>query len=575
VIFDSESGNFIDANENALRLFGISRDILGKYGPIALSPENQPSGRSSEEAAAEKFQLALDGQSPKFDWEHTNIDSDLIPCEVNLVKMPWGDRTMLRGSITDISERKQAERELKENEQRLSLVFNSTEEFMALVRVQQGNSFEIETINQSFIDANKQGGVNFELEDVIGLDIASFMQDIVKAPPEKADFIIKKYQQAIEKGDMLEYEEKTVLPDGSVFITETAITPLFDEDGLCNRLLYNARDVTTRRTQQAQVEALSERLALAVNAAQVGIWDWNVQDNVLIWDEAMYTLYGIMADDFGGAYEAWSQGVHQDDVAQADADVLAALRGEKDFETEFRVVWPDGTIRHIQGIAAVHRDDDGEPLRMIGVNWDITEQKEAQLELQAHRDHLAVLVEERTAALQESESRYRAVVEDQTEFISRWEPDGTILFVNDRYCELFNKPREDFIGKKVFDIISKNAEEEIRQNIRKITPEQPSYTTEFFVTASEEHKDRWLQWTRRGIFDQNRKLIVVQNIGRDITERKQAEEALRQRTAELEMFNKAMVDRELRIIEMKKEVNQLCKELGRKIAYPPVWEDSN
>ncbi|MFZ4438589.1 MAG: response regulator [Syntrophales bacterium] len=135
---------------------------------------------------------------------------------------------------------------------------------------------------------------------------------------------------------------------------------------------------SSRATLQEREEALrvaSERLQLAVSAAEVGIWDWDVINDRLTWDAAMYSLYGITPDKFGGAYEAWEAGLHPEDLEEARESIQRALRGEGEFNPEFRVVWPDGTIRWIKANALVKRDPEGRPLRMTGTNWDITVNK--------------------------------------------------------------------------------------------------------------------------------------------------------------------------------------------------------
>jgi PAS domain S-box-containing protein len=122
----------------------------------------------------------------------------------------------------------------------------------------------------------------------------------------------------------------------------------------------------------------TQRLSLATESAQLGIWDLDLKQNVLTWDRRMYELYGIRPVDFAGAYEAWKQGVHPDDLATADAAVKDAVARSKRLHTEFRVVWPDGQVRHIEAHAVVQDSLAGLPQRMIGVNWDITERKQAE-----------------------------------------------------------------------------------------------------------------------------------------------------------------------------------------------------
>ena len=140
-------------------------------------------------------------------------------------------------------------------------------------------------------------------------------------------------------------------------------------------------EITERkRAEEALIES-EYRLSLATRAGGVGVWDYDIVNNSLLWDDQMCLLYGVEKENFGGAYEAWQAGVHPDDVARGDAEIQMAIRGEKEFDTEFRVVWPDGTIRNIRALAVVHRDESGKPLHMIGTNWDITAQKQAEEEL--------------------------------------------------------------------------------------------------------------------------------------------------------------------------------------------------
>jgi PAS domain S-box-containing protein len=159
---------------------------------------------------------------------------------------------------------------------------------------------------------------------------------------------------------------------------ETTYSPMYHEKHQVIGLTAYVIDVTERRKQEETLRQLADRLSLAVRTGGVGIWDYDVVNNTLSWDDQMFTLYGITREQFGGAYEAWQAGVHPDDRTRGDAEIQMALRGEKEFDTEFRVLWPDGTIRTIRALAIVQRDASGTPLRMIGTNWDITAQKNVE-----------------------------------------------------------------------------------------------------------------------------------------------------------------------------------------------------
>jgi PAS domain S-box-containing protein len=123
VVFDADSGKFIDANENAARFFGLSLEELFHYSPAELSPSKQPNGSASFNLMVERLQEALSGATPVFDWTHRNTAGHDIACEVRLVRLPTKGRNLVRGSITDISERKRAEQAKHDNEMRFRQLF--------------------------------------------------------------------------------------------------------------------------------------------------------------------------------------------------------------------------------------------------------------------------------------------------------------------------------------------------------------------------------------------------------------------------------------------------------------------
>jgi two-component system, cell cycle sensor histidine kinase and response regulator CckA len=173
------------------------------------------------------------------------------------------------------------------------------------------------------------------------------------------------------------------------------------EDLLQKNLLEKAHDELERKVIERtnDLTIANERFSLAARAARLGVWDWNIRKNELVWDDGMYELYGIKREDFAGAYEAWLEGVHPDDRADSDEFSKVARSGERDYDTEFRVVWPDGSIHYLKAYGHIVRDSDGRPLRMTGINYDITDRKRAERELQKSNDLLRGIIEAAPTAI--------------------------------------------------------------------------------------------------------------------------------------------------------------------------------
>ena len=142
-----------------------------------------------------------------------------------------------------------------------------------------------------------------------------------------------------------------------------------------------------------------ERLQIASSAAAIGIWDWNIVNGQMVWDEQMYRLHGMEGRKLDNPFEAWRKMVHPDDVVPTEMLLQQALNGTAEFDVAYRLIWPDGTVHHMQADAMTFRDTEGHAMRMVGVNYDVTDSRLAEQELRRHRNHLEDLVAERTNAL--------------------------------------------------------------------------------------------------------------------------------------------------------------------------------
>ena len=231
----------------------------------------------------------------------------------------------------------------------------------------------------------------------------------------------------------------------------------------------------------------------------------------------------------------WSL-VHPDDVPRVRASVIELLQEpDRYVRLEIRTRDADGNWRHKD--ALLHNLLQHPVVRAIVVNQhDITELKQSQADLNELNLQMWDEIQRREQAeeqIRQSERRFRSVVEDQTEFIVRWRPDGTRTFVNSAYCRFFGQSREALIGQSFFPlIIDEESRQQVRELTGQLTPENP--------IASYEHRVRrpdgnigWTQWNDRAIFDEEGKLVEFQSVGRDVSAWKETEDRLRQQQEEL------------------------------------------
>lgn len=243
--------------------------------------------------------------------------------------------------------------------------------------------------------------------------------------------------------------------------------------------------------------------------AMIGYWDRHGCNRFA--NDAYKVWFGIEPSD--------CQGRHIREVIGEERYRLnlpyieAVLRGEA--QTFQRTIpLPDGKIRH--SLANYMPDvADGEVQGFYVLVTDITPLKNAE------------------EALRASEERYRAVVEDQTEVISRFFPDGRLIFVNEVFCRTFGKTEQDLLRGTWMPMAHPDDLAMINARLQALSPEQPVVVVENRV-FSEEGKALWMQFINRGFFDATGRLEQIQSVGRDITERKLAQQALEAAQAGLE-----------------------------------------
>jgi len=159
-------------------------------------------------------------------------------------------------------------------------------------------------------------------------------------------------------------------------------------------LILRARELAQNAAAILSSEMIvgKQRLDLATQSAEIGVWELNLIDNSLIWDDMMFTLCGVKKQNFAGAYQAWETTLHPDDRERCTQDIQAAIAGSQPLDSDYRIVHPDGSVHILRAKAKVILSDEGKPQRILGVNWDITAQKTQSESIASNEQRLSLLL---------------------------------------------------------------------------------------------------------------------------------------------------------------------------------------
>jgi PAS domain S-box-containing protein len=399
------NGAFIYCSPSCLQVTGHEADeFIADPGllPRLLHPEDL-------EVFAEHRQLALAGKPREEPLAFRVVQPDGTIRWIEHVCGPIFDDSGAfqgtRGSNRDITERKRIEAEGWAQRASMGAIFNSAGVGISLSNP-QGRPLTINSRWAAFL--------GYEPEELLGLTNFEFTH------PDDLEST-KSYMKALMTGAVssISKEKRYIRKDGQLVWGLLSLSAIRDAQGAVQNLIGIVADITDQKQVEASLEKVHERLAIATQGAGIGIWDWDIVQNIIVWDDQMYRLYGIRAEDFGGAYEAWIHGLDPEDKVHGDAEIQAALRGEREFAPQFRVRWPDGTVRHIKADSRTIRDAAGNPIRMVGINFDVTERVKAE------------------EALRHSMFRVQTILQNLHGGVLVVGADGIVESVNARFCELF------------------------------------------------------------------------------------------------------------------------------------------
>jgi PAS domain S-box-containing protein len=482
-------GRIDDVNDSACAQLGYTRAELIGLPVSAISA--RPDFRLDE--IMDRLRAA---GNLSYETVHRRKDGTVIPVELSVALIEYRGRPAALGVARDITERKQAEEALAESRKR----------YCGLVEKINDWAWEVDAdCVYTYASPRALELLGYAPEEIVGKTPFDFM------PPDEAERVRNAFQPICRARKPLELLENTLVrKDGRLVTVETSGMPVFAEDGTFRGYMGIDRDVTSRKQAEEALREKEYLLSESQRIGHIGTWSGDPVTNAGTWTPEMYRLFGVSPNTFVPTVDTFLALLHPDDRGPMREWMRAALAGEHPGALEVRVPLADGSVRVLIGRGEAIFADDHRPVRLVGTAQDVTEQKRAE------------------EALRESEQRYRRLVENLkgSHFVYRHDTTGMLTYVSESVTQVLGYTLDEGLphyGKYFTDHPANQAAyghtELTLQGIR-----QPPYEVNVW------HKDgssRWLEVQEVPVFDAAGRVVAVEGVAQDITERKQAEEALR------------------------------------------------
>lgn len=412
-------------------------------------------------------------------------------------------------SLRDVTERKRAEELAWESGEKFAMVFRSSPVALTLVSAEDGIFVDV---NEAFVHET-----GYARQDVIGKTadrVGLFPDD-----RERERMIAALRNRQNVQGMEVSCRIKTGGIRTCQFSTRIILM------GGKPHILSTIEDITDRKAAEEELRKSRQLLAEAMDMAHLVNWEYDPATNLFAFDDRFYALYGTTAEREGGNHmtpETYiREFVHPEDRDIVEREVNNARQepGSPDeSQLEHRIIRRDGGIRHIVVRIGVTKDPDGRVIRTRGANQDITDRKNSE------------------EALRESEEKFRSLVETSPGIIWEIDVQGTFRYISPMTGPVMGYPPEELIGKSIADLVADRKKTfAVQELARLVSSDAPCLPFEV-PTRHRDGRDLVVEIRPARMTDKNGKLTGFRGVALDVTERKNAEVALRRANRQLTLL---------------------------------------
>lgn len=362
-IFDSRTLEFLAVNDAAVSKYGYSREEFLAKTITEIRPECEARRVTEYVRRAESF--ATSGP-----WLHQLKDGQRIEVEITSHPMTFAGRPALFAMARDVTQQLRAERALEEREAYYRALIENVMDIITVLDRDGRILFESPSLYRV---------LGFRPQDAIGQCVFDFIH------PDDLPEVRRILASRVDPLSTATFEVRMLASDGSWKVLEGSVRNLLLDPNI-RGFIVNSRDVTARRKEQEELRLNEERLRLAQQAGGIGTWEYDFRRDTGCGSTENAALFGESNFRGPASAEQWLIRVHPEDRLRVGEHLRHSIAGRTNFEDEFRVEWPDGSIHWISCKSEVIPDSAGVPERVVGVNIDISQRKHIEEELAKARD---------------------------------------------------------------------------------------------------------------------------------------------------------------------------------------------
>ncbi len=497
MVLTSRDFGFFRANPAFCRMLGYtSEEMNGLTFLDVTHPEHRAADRDNVERLwqgeipiyrTEKRYLAKNG-----DIRWGNLSASLIQDRE-------GRPLYALAIVEDITERKWAEEQLRRSEQDLNRA----------QAVAQTGSWRLDVRRNELLWSDETYRM-FGIPQGTPMTYETFLAAV---HPVDREYVDRQWTAAL-RGEPYDIEHRILVEGELKWVREKAELE-FDEAETLLGGFGTVQDITGRKRAEEALRASQESLALAQEIAHLGNWSWDLRTNEQEWSDESFRIFGFKPGECRPNRDMYLALLHPEDRERFLACWKDALERNVPFNMDYRIIRRDGSVRHIRSEGQIVRDDEGQPSRVFGINQDITERKRAE------------------EALQASEEKYRFLVENSKDITWMIDLQGRWTFISSNVEKVIGYRADEVVGKTIWDFLAPECHDLVQEKLGQRRRGEDVLPYEVLVVGRDNRRTPFELHTAP-ILDDRGRMVGVQGVSRDITERKKAEEALREWNATLE-----------------------------------------